>query len=109
MRARLERSFDRFTDVRTMVDIKVARLIREQEIDIVVDLAGFTASNRGAVLAYRPAPLVANFQGFGTGAPFIDYVIADHQTVPESHERFYREKIGRMPDSWVVADNADRN
>jgi protein O-GlcNAc transferase len=108
MRARLERIFDRFTDVRADVDLKVARLIREQEIDIVVDLAGFTAGNRGAVLAYRPAPLVVNFQGFGTGAPFIDYVIADRQTVPEPHERFYREKIVRMPDSWVVTDNAER-
>ena len=62
MRARLERIIDRFIDVRTVVDAKVARLIREQEIDIVVDLAGFTAANRGAVLAYRPAPLVVNFQ-----------------------------------------------
>ena len=75
--------FDRFTDVRTLGDFKVAQLIREQEIDIVVDLAGFTANNRGAVLAYRPAPLVVNFQGFGTAAPFIDYVIADRQTVPD--------------------------
>jgi protein O-GlcNAc transferase len=108
LRARLERIFDRFTDVRTMVDLKVARLIREQEIDIIIDLAGFTAGNRGAVLAYRPAPLVVNFQGFGTDAPFIDYVIADRQTVPEPHERFYREKIVRMPDSWVVTDNAER-
>jgi len=108
MRTRLERIFDRFTDVRTDADLKVARLIREQEIDIVVDLAGFTASNRGAVLAYRPAPLVVNFQGFGTAAPFIDYVIADRQTVPERLEAFYREKIVRMPDSWVPTDNAER-
>ncbi len=107
MRARLERSFDRFTDVRAMVDVKVARLIREQQIDIVIDLAGFTASNRGAVLAYRPAPLVVNFQGFGTGSPFIDYVVADRQTVPADHERYYREKIVRMPDCWAVTDNSE--
>jgi protein O-GlcNAc transferase len=108
MRARLERSFDRFTDVRTMVDLKVAGLIREQQIDIIVDLAGFTASNRGGVLAYRPAPLVVNFQGFGTGAPFIDYVVADRQTVPVGFERYYREKIVRMPDCWAVTDNSER-
>src|SRR5260221_595979 len=76
MRARLERIFDRFTDVRADADLKVARLIPGQEIDIAVDLSGFTASNRGAVLAYRPAPLVVNFQGFRTAAPLIDYVIA---------------------------------
>ena len=108
MRARLERSFDRFVDVRTVPDLKVAQLIREQQIDVVVDLAGFTANNRGAVLAYRPAPLVVNFQGFGTGAPFIDYVIADRQTVPAGFERYYREKIVRMPDSWAVTDNSAR-
>jgi predicted O-linked N-acetylglucosamine transferase (SPINDLY family) len=108
MRARLERIFDRFTDARTMVDLKVAQLIRQHEIDIVVDLAGFTASNRGAVLAYRPAPIVVNFQGFGTAAPFIDYVIADRQTVPDHLKAFYREKVVRMPDSWVVTDDAER-
>jgi predicted O-linked N-acetylglucosamine transferase (SPINDLY family) len=108
MRARLMRTFDRFNDVGTMVDLKAARLIREQQIDVVIDLAGFTASNRGAVLAYRPAPLAVNFQGFGTGAPFIDYIIADQQTVPGAFEKYYREKVVRMPDYWVPADNAER-
>src|SRR5260370_37184083 len=99
MGARLDRIFERFTDAGTMGAPKVAQLIRQQEIDIVVDLAGFTASNRGAVLAYRPAPIVVHFQGFGTAAPVIDYVIADRQPVPDHLKARDRERDARKPES----------
>src|SRR5579883_1083893 len=108
LRAHLEKTFDKFHDVRTLGDRAVAELMRREKIDIVVDLAGFTASNRGRVLALRPAPLAVNFQGFGTGAPFLDYLISDRACVPAGHERFYREKIVRMPDSWVMTDNSEK-
>lgn len=108
LRARLEKIVDKFHDVCSRGDREVVELMRREEIDIVIDLAGFTASNRGAVLALRPAPIAVNFQGFGTGAPFIDYLIADRPSVPEGHERFYREKIVYMPDSWVMTDNGEK-
>jgi predicted O-linked N-acetylglucosamine transferase (SPINDLY family) len=57
MRRRLEKSFDRFFDVRQDSDEEIARLIRQQEIDIMVDLTGHTAGSRLEILASRPAPV----------------------------------------------------
>lgn len=104
MRARLQRAFDRFTDVRDRRSSEIARLIREHEIDILVDLVGFTAGNRAGILAWRPAPVQVNFQGFGLGAPFIDYVFSDAETTPDRLLPFYREKVVRLPDTWVSTD-----
>ena len=106
-RARLERSFDRFHDVRAMGDRELAEFIRREEIDIVIDLAGFQTGNRAKVLALRPAPVTVNFQGFGTGADFLDYLISDRRCIPKEHEQFYREKVVCMPDSWVMTDDRE--
>ena len=104
MRGRLQRAFDRFVDVRDRRASEVAQLIRDQEIDILVDLVGFTAGNRAGVLAWRPAPVQVNFQGFGLGAPFIDYVFSDAETTPDRLLPFYREKVVRLPETWVSTD-----
>ena len=104
MRGRLQRAFDRFVDVRDRRTSEVAQLIRDQEIDILVDLVGFTAGNRAGVLAWRPAPVQVNFQGFGLGAPFIDYVFSDAETTPDRLLPFYREKVVRLPETWVSTD-----
>lgn len=106
MRKRLRRSFDRFVDVRNRSDAEVARMLRDMEIDIAVDLKGHTTQARPGILAYRPAALQASYLGFpGTmGAPFIDYLIADHFVIPPGEERFYSEAIAYLPDSYQVND-----
>ena len=98
MRARLSVVFDRFFDVRGKSDPEVAALIRELEIDIAVDLNGYTVGTRLGALAARPAPLQVGFPYPGTlGAEFIDYVIADRIVVPPEHEQFYAEQIVYLP------------
>ena len=108
MRGRLARSFDRFIDVRGKGDMDIARLIRELEIDIAVDLKGYTSDARPAVFSSRPAPLQVNYLGFpGTmGAPFMDYLIADPIVVPEAHKSFYAEKIVWLPDTYQPNDRS---
>src|SRR5262249_11275457 len=78
MRQTLQRSFDRFVDVRDRSDPEVAALIRRLEIDIAIDLKGFTQSARINILALRPAPIQVSYMGYpGTmGADYIDYVLA---------------------------------
>jgi predicted O-linked N-acetylglucosamine transferase (SPINDLY family) len=102
-RARLERAFDRFIDVRAMSDAQVAR---ELEADIAVDLKGLTADTRMGILAYRPAPVQVTYLGYpGTsGAPYIDYVLADRVVVPRADEQFYTEKVVCLPDCYQVND-----
>jgi predicted O-linked N-acetylglucosamine transferase (SPINDLY family) len=106
MRARLAAAFDRFIDVSGQGDEPVARLLREMEIDIAVDLNGYTLGGRPAILARRPAPVQVNYLGFpgSMGAPFIDYIIADPVLLPFSDQQFFDEKIVHLPDSYQPND-----
>ena len=110
MRERLTRAFDRFIDVRDKSDGAAAALIRDMEIDIAVDLKGFTQDARPGILALRPAPVQVNYLGHpGTmGARYIDYLIADRRIVPDGHERYYSEKIVYLPDSYQANDRKRR-
>jgi protein O-GlcNAc transferase len=106
IRARLVNAFDRFIDVRHLSDAEVAKKIRALEIDIAVDLKGFTQDSRPGILAVRPAPLQVNFLGHpGTmGASTIDYILADRVVIPEEHRRFYSENVVLLPGSYQCND-----
>ena len=105
-RARIRKSMDRFADVRTQSDANIAEIVRELEIDIAVDLMGFTQSSRTSIFARRPAPIQVNYFGYlGTmGAEYIDYIIADRIALPESQRVFYSEKVAYLPNSFLVGD-----
>lgn len=106
MRGRLMKAFDRFHDARQQSDRDVARLLRQWEIDIAVDLGGYTSGARPWVLAHRPAPVQAKYMGYpGTsGSGFIDYIVADELVVPPDQHRFFSEKIAALPDTLWVTD-----
>jgi protein O-GlcNAc transferase len=106
IRARVVAAFDSFHDVRAMGDRDVARLLRDLEIDIAVDIMGYTLDGRPGILAHRPAPIQVNYLGYpGTmGASFIDYIIADPVVVPLGEEGFYSEKVVRLPHCYQVND-----
>ncbi|OHC62313.1 MAG: hypothetical protein A2040_06055 [Rhodocyclales bacterium GWA2_65_19] len=106
MRKRVAGAFDRFIDVRTRSDRDVAILARSLEIDIAVDLKGFTQDSRAGVFAMRAAPLQVSYLGYpGTmGADYIDYLIADPTLIPESHQNDYAEKIAYLPNCYQVND-----
>ena len=110
MRARLVRAFDNFVQARTLADAQVARILRDMEIDIAVDLKGHTTDNRFAILAHRPAPIQVAYLGYpGTmGADFIDYVLADRHVLPEAEQEFYTEKVAYLPDCYQVNDASRR-
>ena len=107
MRRRLEAAFDHFIDARRMTDPEIAALLQQMEIDIAIDLKGFTGESRPDILAARPAPIQVNYLGYpGTmGAPYIDYIVADRVVIPQAHERFYSEKVVVVPDSYQVNDS----
>jgi len=106
-RNRLENSFDRFLDVQTRNDRDLALLMRELEIDIAIDLMGYTNNSRPAILAFRPAPVQVNFLGYaGTmGADYIDYIIADRFIIPEVCQSFYTENVVYLPDTYLPTDS----
>jgi predicted O-linked N-acetylglucosamine transferase (SPINDLY family) len=106
MRMRLVKAFDHFHDARQQSDREVAELLRQWEIDIAIDLGGYTSGARPWVLAHRPAPVQAKYMGYpGTsGSDFIDYIIADAIVVPQDQQRFFSEKIALLPDTLWVTD-----
>jgi protein O-GlcNAc transferase len=110
MRERLQAGFDRFVDVRAASDSEVADQIRGLGADIVVDLTGFTTGYRAKILAQRPAPIQVNYLGFpGTlGTLYHDYILADRHVIPERLDRFYSEKVVRLPDTYMVNDRKRR-
>ncbi|MCP3368310.1 tetratricopeptide repeat protein [Bradyrhizobium cajani] len=106
MRRRIEAGFDRFIDARPIGDAEIAELAKSLEIDILVDLKGFTQDARTGILAMRPAPIQVNYLGFpGTiGTDFIDYIIADRHVVPEHDAKAYAEKLVWLPESYQAND-----
>jgi len=107
MRARLQRAFDRFIDVRDRSDKEVALMARDLGIDLAVDLNGYTEFGRTNIFALRAAPIQINYLGYpGTmGAEYMDYLIADHTVVPEAQRRHYAEKIVYLPNSYLPHDS----
>ena len=108
MRARLMRAVDRFVDARPLVDARAARLLREQEIDIAVDLMGHTTDARPGILAHRPAPAQASWLGYpgSSGAAFIDYVLADRVVLPEAAQADWSEKALYLSECVMPGDDS---
>jgi protein O-GlcNAc transferase len=106
IRDRLEAAFERFIDAEVMSDDEIAARVKQLEIDILIDLNGFTLGARTGVFARRPAPIQVNYLGYpGTmGADFIDYLIADATLIPPPLQKYYAEKIVSLPDSYQVND-----
>lgn len=110
IRERMRAAFDRFIDARLMGSEAIARLLREMEVDIAVDLAGYTADSRTEVFAYRPAPVQINFLGYaGTlGTDYMDYILADAQVIPPQLKCYYSEQALYLPHCYLPTDNSLR-
>jgi predicted O-linked N-acetylglucosamine transferase (SPINDLY family) len=106
VRRRVSAAMDRFLDVRSLTDHDVAQLSRSLEVDIAVDLKGFTRDHRAGIFAHRAAPIQVNYLGYpGTmGAPWIDYLIADSTLIPACDRRHYTEKIVCLPGTYQPND-----
>ena len=88
--------------------LEVANVLKAFEVDVAIDLAGYTSGSRLDILAHRPCPVQATYLGFpGTlGLPYIDYLIADHFIVPNENEQYYTEKILKVPHSYLPRDSS---
>jgi predicted O-linked N-acetylglucosamine transferase (SPINDLY family) len=103
---RIVKACDRFFSIGAMGSREAADLIRETEIDILVDLNGPTMGWRPAILAQRPAPVIATYLGYaGTmGADFVDYIIGDAQVTPFELAPAMAEKIVQLPHCFWPSD-----
>jgi len=99
MRQRLKKAFDHFIDVQDLSDTDIVALSRKHEIDIAIDLGGYTAGSRSEIFQLRVAPIQISYIGYlGTmGTPCIDYLIADKVLIPAQLSPFYTENIAYLP------------
>jgi predicted O-linked N-acetylglucosamine transferase (SPINDLY family) len=106
MRQRLEDSFDQFIEVGAKSDVEVAKLSRDKNIDIAVDLKGFTEGSRTGIFSHRAAPIQVNYLGYPStmGADYIDYIIADEILIPLQFQLCYSEKVIYLPNSYQAND-----
>jgi predicted O-linked N-acetylglucosamine transferase (SPINDLY family) len=108
-RLRLEAAFDKFVSLRELGDTEASAAIAREEIDIIIDLNGWTLGGRPGLLAPRPAAVQMQWLGYaGTlGAPWIDYIVADATVVPPGDDRFYTEKVIRLPETYQPNDRPE--
>jgi protein O-GlcNAc transferase len=107
LRGRLRRACDCFIDVQSQSVRQIAKLLRQSEIDIAVDLMGFTEGCRPGILAHRPAPAQVNYLGYpgSMAADYVDYIVADAVVIPERDKDHYREKVIHLPHSYLPGDD----
>jgi protein O-GlcNAc transferase len=106
MSSRLQLAFDHSIETQGMSDIEIAQLSRVLNIDIAVDLTGFTQDARTGIFSHRAAPIQLNYLGYpGTlGADYMDYIIADRSLIPLESQSCYSEKVVYLPNSYQVND-----
>lgn len=106
MRSRIQRAADHFVDLRKVGDVHAARRVRDDAIDILVDLKGHTSGNRLSLFAWRPAPIQVSWLAFPgtTGASCIDYFIGDAVSSPLTHAADFTEKLALMPRCYQPND-----
>ncbi|MCE2912424.1 MAG: tetratricopeptide repeat protein [Pseudomonadota bacterium] len=102
LRGRVVAAADHFIDLRGSSDREAARRVREDGIDLLIDLQGQTRGQRQGILAHRPAPLQVAFLGYpgSTGASYMDYLIGDPLVTPLELADLYTEKIAQMPGTF---------
>ena len=103
----IEQKVNVYKDIRELSDIDVAKLVREDGIDVAIDLEGFTSKHRIGIFERRSAPIQINFLGYpGTmGLECYDYIVADKNLIPENSREFYTEKPIYMPNHYQVQND----
>ncbi len=110
MTARFQQCADRWRNIALLSDEQVADQIRDDNIDLLVDLALHSAGNRLRVFARKPAPLQVTFAGYpgSTGLTTIDYRLSDpYLDPPGADESLFSEKTVRLPHSFWCYDPLD--
>jgi predicted O-linked N-acetylglucosamine transferase (SPINDLY family)/glycosyltransferase involved in cell wall biosynthesis len=94
----------RWTGIANIRDEELARRIREDGIDILMDLSGHNAGNRIRTMTLQPAPILVKWVGGlinTTGVEAIDYLLTDSIESPAGSDALFTEKLVRMPDDYI--------
>ena len=95
-----------FREVNDLSDIEIVKLARSDQIDIAIDLNGYTKNNRMSIFSYRVAPTQINYLGYpgSLGTDSYEYIIADKIIIPDVDKKFYTEKVLYLPKYFMPYD-----
>ena len=101
-RNEVQNYFLQFKDISKISDKQAANLVRDLEIDIAIDLSGFTENGRSGIFSYRAAPIQINYLGYPgtTGLEYMDYIIADDVIIPKENLKYYSENVLHLPQCY---------
>ncbi|MGH9647862.1 MAG: tetratricopeptide repeat protein, partial [Bryobacteraceae bacterium] len=99
-----QRPEDRFYDISGLSNAQAAERMEQAGIDILVDLNGYSQARRLSLLALRPAPVVVEWFNMyaTTGMSCVDFLIGDDVVIPPEEEKYYTERIVRVPGSYLT-------
>lgn len=105
---KLKKNFHFWRDIHTYTNQDALRLIREDNLDILIDLEGHSGGTRHELFINRAAPIQITWCGFldSVGFPEMDYMIADPFVITKEQEKNYSEKIIYMPNVWSTLDTS---
>ena len=105
-RRRIAAGCDRMVSLWAVPDAAAAAQVAADDIDILIDLTGYTRNGRPEILAHRPAPVQVSYLGYTStlGATFVDYTIADDIVTGADADPAYTEKLVRLPDAYQIND-----
>ena len=88
-------------DIVGLSDEMVTEIIRNDGIQVLVDLSGHTAGNRLSLFSLRPAPVQVTWLGYfnTTGHPAMDWIIMDHWSIRPNEDQWFTEKVYRLPET----------
>ena len=106
LRGRINKAFNTIVDISRFDDLQVATVIKQKQIDILVNLNGYFGKHRTRVFSYKPSPIQVSYLGFSAtmGTDYIDYIIADRYIIPPEYKTFYTESVVYLPDTFQVND-----
>ncbi|KAL7615458.1 hypothetical protein Lser_V15G06221 [Lactuca serriola] len=110
-RVRIQSEAEHFKDVSAMTSDMIARLINEDQIQILINLNGYTKGARNEIFALQPAPIQVSYMGFPgtTGANYIQYLVTDEFVSPTRFAHIYSEKLVHLPHCYFVNDYKQKN
>ena len=107
---KISKSFDSFKNISKDSDDLANKKIREDNLDIVIDLMGYTTGSRLGILSMRVAPIQISYLAYPstTGSNQIDYIIADKKVIPENKKCFFTEKVIYLPKTYICFDDSTK-
>ncbi|MFV0245198.1 MAG: tetratricopeptide repeat protein [Qingshengfaniella sp.] len=105
---RMKAAVDQYVDLHNVSDEEIVDRVRRDDIDIAIDLKGYTRGSRPGIFFPGLAPVQINYLGYpgSLGSDAFDYMIADDVVVPHGSEKYYTESILRLPYSYQPNDDA---